>query len=125
LERICNKGIVAIWIEPDKEPTKHIFNDLPDLKSELDEWGGYFLFLSGTSEDAGDFNPEDISELPENCLFGVDKNLDQLKNILESSTSAGVNLPYVIQADQNGNILFTSMGYRIGIGEQILKHIKY
>ena len=41
-----DKGIVIIWIDPEKEPTKHILNDLPLLKTELDAWGGNFLFLT-------------------------------------------------------------------------------
>ena len=50
LSQSCRKdnGLVIIWIEPEKEPTKHIFNDLPLLKPELDAWGGKFLFLSDT-----------------------------------------------------------------------------
>ena len=124
LEKINDNGVVIIWIEPDKEPSKHIFNDLPVLKSELDSWGGYFLFLSGVSMDGNGFNPESIKGLPQNCLFGIDNNLGVLKNLLKEKSTAEVSLPYVIQADKNGNILFSSMGYRIGIGEQILIHIK-
>ena len=49
---VKDKGVVIIWIESDKEPTKHIFYDLPLLKSELDAWGGNFLFLTvGTCRD--------------------------------------------------------------------------
>jgi len=35
-----------------------------------------------------------------------------------------LNLPVTIVADKDGNILFLSTGYRIGIGEQILKYLK-
>lgn len=123
-ERITDKGVAIIWIEPDREPTKHIFNDLPILKKELDSWGGYFLFLSDVLQDWDGFKPEKINGLPVNTIFGTDNKMGLFKNISGCNASSEINLPYVVLADRNGNILFTSTGYRIGIGEQILKHIK-
>jgi transglutaminase-like putative cysteine protease len=123
-KRITGKGAVIIWIEPDKEPTKHIFNDLPLLKRELDSWGGSFLFLSDSSPDGYGFKPELLTGLPDNSLFGTDDQMKVLKNSQILKTSSEISLPYVVLADRDGNILFTSTGYRIGIGEQILKHIR-
>lgn len=126
LKRITDKGVVIIWIEPDKEPTKHIFNDLPLVKSELDSWGGTFLFLSASLQDGSEFKPEELKGLPTNSWFSTDNLLGVLKKTLETTNSlSDIQLPYVLMSDKNGNILFTSSGYRIGIGEQILKHIKY
>lgn len=124
IDRIFEKGVVIIWIEPDKEPTKHIFNDLPLLKSELDSWGGYFLFLSDSGQEGNGFKPEAIKGLPVNSFFGIDNQISVLKNSLKPKISSDVKLPYLVMADSNGNILYTSTGYRIGIGEQILKHVK-
>jgi hypothetical protein len=123
-DKVMEKGAVIIWIEPDKEPTKHIFNDLPFLKSELDSWGGYFLFLSDYLQDGNGFKPEELKGLPDNCLFGTDNNMSILKKIIETNTFSSGSLPYLLISDKNGNILFTSTGYRIGIGEQILKRVK-
>jgi hypothetical protein len=121
---IKEKGIVLIWIEPDKEPTKHIFNDLPGLKRELDKWGGCFLFLSDSLQNGGGFKPNELIGLPDNSFFRTDHNMSKLKSILDTNTLSGGSLPYLVLSDKNGNILFTSSGYRIGIGEQILKHIR-
>lgn len=119
-----NKGLVIIWIEPDKEPTKHIFNDLPLLKQELDAWGGYFLFLTGSLRDMKSFDPGIIKGLPDKTLFGTDDQMAVLKSSLDINPSPDTRLPFVVLSDNEGNILFTSAGYMIGIGEQILKHIK-
>lgn len=119
-----DKGLVIIWIEPDKEPTKHIFNDLPPLKTELDSWGGDFIFLSGSSKDMKYFNPENLKGLPELTHFSSDKNLEVLKKSVKLSEPADIRLPFVVMTDKNGNIIFTSSGYRIGIGEQILKNVR-
>jgi len=119
-----NKGLIIIWIEPDKEPTKHIFNDLPLLKQELDAWGGYFLFLTCSLSDVKSFDPGIIKGLPDNTLFGTDDQMAMLKSSVDINPLPDTRLPFVVMSDNEGNILFTSAGYRIGIGEQILKHIK-
>jgi transglutaminase-like putative cysteine protease len=124
--QLCSndKGYVVIWIDPDKEPTRHIFNDLPLLKSELDAWGGRFLFLSDPSPNAGMFDTGSIKGLPTNSSFAVDKGKTLLKACAKIDGSAEINLPVVFVTDKDGNILFNSTGYRIGIGEQILKYIR-
>jgi hypothetical protein len=45
-----------------------------------------------------------------------------LKNSLNLQTE--LNLPVVMVLDKDGNVFFISTGYRIGIGEQILKYIR-
>jgi hypothetical protein len=45
-----------------------------------------------------------------------------LKNSLKLNLPPELNLPVVLITDRDGNILFISTGYRIGIGEQILKY---
>jgi len=123
-EKIMEKGIVVCWIDPEKEPTKHIFNDLPSLKPELDSWGGYFLFLSGSVDDTIGFEPEELTGLPANSIFGIDSQMTLLETIKSSDKLPEISLPYIIVADKNSNILFSSAGYRIGIGEQILKSVR-
>jgi len=116
-------GVVIIWFEPDLEPTTHIINDLIPLKHELDSWGGCFLFLSNKARDGKLSKYEEIKELPSNSFFGVDNKLEILKSYHFKNCSLNSSLPYIIMADKDSNIVFTSSGYRIGIGEQILKHI--
>jgi hypothetical protein len=121
LKSIADKGIVLAWIDPDKEPTKHIFNDLPLLKSELDSWGGYFIFLSNQSEASNNFKLESIKGLPANSLYSVDIDSKILKEITKSVSLSDIHFPFLVLTDKNGNIILKSEGYRIGIGEQILK----
>lgn len=121
---IKKNGVVIIWIEPDKEPTKHIFNDIPLLKNELEIWGGYFLFLTSSTVELNNFHAESHKGLPVNSLFASDNQMNIFRKSIELLTPPEVSLPFVVLADSSGEILFASAGYRIGIGEQILKHIK-
>ena len=125
LKSIADKGIVLTWIDPNKEPTKHIFNDLPLLKSELDSWGGYFIFLSNQPEASNNFKLESIKGLPANSLYSVDIDSKILKEITKSASLSDIHFPFLVLTDKNGNIILKSEGYRIGIGEQILKKIGY
>ncbi len=127
---VNDKGGILIWIDPEKEPTKHIFNELRLLKSEMDAWGGKFLFLeTGTGQnqslqDAKSFNTEKIKGLPANTFISIDNKMTVFRNSIKINPLPDMNLPFVVLADKDGNILFTSAGYRIGIGEQILKYIR-
>lgn len=122
LDTLVQKGVVLIWLEPGKEPTRHILNDLPLLKKEFDKWGGFFIFLTDPSSSSASFSPEDIEGLPERSLFALDRDLKFMLSVLDNGTVSHP-LPVVICADSEGNVLFTSDGYRIGTGEQILKNI--
>jgi hypothetical protein len=123
-EKLMQKGAVLLWIDQEKEPSKHIFNDLPLLKKELDEWGGDFLFLSGSASDTIAFKAREIKGLPENSFFGIDNNMQLLASIKTATDLPEISLPFIIVTDRNSNIIFKSAGYRIGIGEQILKCVR-
>ena len=115
-------GLVLIWIEHDKEPSRHIVNDIPLVSNELDKIGCQLIFLSDPSLKSASYKPELIKGLPEKSLFGFDKNLNILKSIHGESSDSG-RLPFILYSDADGTIYFESEGYRIGIGEQILKSI--
>jgi transglutaminase-like putative cysteine protease len=126
---VNDKGLVIIWIDPEMEPTKHIFTDLPSLKSEFDSWGGKFLFLSGDNgrdltlpNTGSSSDPKYFKGLPANTSFGMDKQMAFLKKFI--NVQSEMNLPVIVVSDKDGNVFFISIGYRIGIAEQILKYIR-
>lgn len=123
VNKIFEKGLVIAWIEPEKEPTKHVLNDLPLLKTELDTWGGGFIFLTDSVSAKKGFDMSGLKGMPSNSLAANDNNKEVLK-FVSGSKSDPAGFPYLILTDREGNILFTSAGYRIGIGEQILKNIR-
>lgn len=120
---VAVKGIVFIWIEPGREPTRHLLNDLPRLKGEYDAWGGSFIFLTDPARTPDDFTPEDITGTPGNSIFVSDPGLKFMTSAL-GGVASGRPLPVVICCNRDGEILFSSEGYRIGTAEQILKKIR-
>jgi transglutaminase-like putative cysteine protease len=124
IDSLIKTGAVFSWIEPDKETTKHILNDLPLLRSELDNWGGYFIFLTEENISDAELDVQKLKVLPRKSLFATDKGSEILKQITDGTPLSLINRPYIILVDKNGNIIFRSEGYRIGIGDQILKKVR-
>ncbi len=123
LESLSEKGTVFIWIEPGREPTRHILNDLPRLKEEFDTWGGSFVFLTDPARTPDGFHPEELAGRPANAVFVTDTGLAFMTSALGEGASERP-LPLVLCCDGNGEVIFFSEGYRIGTGEQILKKIR-
>ena len=121
--KINDKGTVIIWIDPDREPTKHIFNDLAQLKNEFDNWGGDFIFLSDPAETKTAFNPADYKGFPNRSLFGIDNNMSGFQNYIKTLSVDDLQLPLVVLCDKEGNIFYKSSGYKIGVGEDLLRNI--
>ncbi|MCA1741238.1 MAG: hypothetical protein LC630_01955, partial [Bacteroidales bacterium] len=69
------------------------------------------------------FNSDDITGSPANSVFVKDTGLEFMKAALGEGASERL-LPVVLVCNRNGEILFSSEGYRIGTGEQILKKIR-
>lgn len=124
ISNATKNGLIIAWIEPDQEPTKHIFTELPFFRNEFQKWGGYFLFLSASELTSGTFSPERISGLPANSLFGNDSGFKTFKNCVSLDHVPEMRMPLILYCDKNGNIKFCSEGYMIGLGEQIVRNIR-
>lgn len=121
LSTLSGKGIVALWIKPGTEPTRHIFADIPLLKEEFDQWGGYFIFFIDPSSE--DFDPSQYKGLPENTIFAFDKDLTLFAALFPDKDPKNAQFPVIFYSDDKGNVLYFSEGYKIGIGDQIIKRI--
>lgn len=121
--RDFDKGLVLIWLEPEKEPSKHVINDLPLLKKEFDNIGINFYFFSINPQ----FNHSilnNINGLPSHSHVLTDQGSGILKKIGINTDLKEITYPFLILSDKDGRILYKSSGYRIGIGEQILKRLR-
>ena len=119
----AGKHSVLVVLDPDKEPSKHILNDLGPYVDHFNKWGGQFVFAM-PAEKAGQAGVLKTYQLPLKMQSGVDQN----GNILEAisaiyGTGLKDKLPLVLFCDESGNVYLFSSGYKIGIGEQLLKVI--
>ncbi|GHT10360.1 transglutaminase [Bacteroidia bacterium] len=126
LKALANrKGLAICFVDPDKEPSKHILQDLPAVQQDLEEWGGGVLFLVPDDKISKAFDASTFKGLPKQTRWGIDKN----RELLQSVTGAlkidfSNNFPLTVYLTNNGGILYASVGYRIGTGEDVLKIIR-
>ncbi len=115
---MAGRDAIIMWLETDKEPSRHVLNDFMQMDREFDAWGGAFVFFTvgGTT-----ISPEERQKLPFNSLFSDDSGLSVLHSDLSCKEISGNSFPLVLLVNRNGEIIFKSEGYRIGTGTQILQ----
>ncbi len=124
-KKILESGKAIIcWVEPDKETSKHIFQDLGILKKEIDHLDCPFIFLIPENKLPAGFTPENWKTLPASTRFLI---IPDMISLTELETAAGKSLsgqfPIVIRINQKGEVTYLSSGYKIGIGEEIIKEV--
>lgn len=123
LDKIASpKGVLLVWIDPDKEPSKHVMADIPAVKDLIGKWGGGVVILLPDDKASPSFKPENFKNLPAQRIFAFDKAL-MLEIEKLRQRNCRNNLPLIVIADADGNLIYYSEGYKIGIGEQIAKAI--
>lgn len=120
---VAGKFSVLVVLDPDKEPSKHILNDLGPYVEHFNKWGGQFVFAM-PAEKAGQAGVLKTYQLPAKIESGIDPN-DQILNAISAIYGSGLKekMPLVLFCDPAGNVYLYSSGYKIGIGEQLLKII--
>jgi hypothetical protein len=119
-----NKGLMLCFVDVGKEPSKHILQDLPKQQQALEEWGGGLLLVTPDDKYNPNFNASAFKNLPKQTTWAVDDKRVLLKAVAETlQINFEDNFPLTIYLSTNGGILYYSVGYRIGTGEDILKTI--
>lgn len=113
-----NKGILYIWIGDYREPSKHLIKEMQEQLAQFKKWGGQVVLVS-----TGNTNPRllDLPNLTTTCRAPEAK--DAMKEAVVSALKLDFknDYPLVALINANGEILFHSKGYSIGLAEQILK----
>ena len=107
------RGFYVIgFLTPRQEPSVHAINDLIAAKSGLEAWGRPILLLT-TAEGLG-WLKEYSASLPSNIHLGIIPDGLDLK---------GRRMPYFFLADTFNRVFFTTEGYTIGLGDQLVTAI--
>ena len=122
---VKDKPLVLAIIDPNKEPTRHLINDMAAVKQNFEQWGGNVIFIIAKDKLPHVFKPENYKQLPEQIIFGYDNRQIVNQAIANAcSKSISANYPVVTVIKSKGEVVFYSEGYSIGLGEQILKALK-
>ena len=118
-----NNGIVIAWLEPDKEPSRHFTDDLIQKKAEFNQWSGSILLLFKSEPERISFLQKNNKELPKHVISAIGS--PESTSTLSAATGRvfGTILPIITYINPNGGIIYLSEGYKIGIGDDLLKCI--
>lgn len=119
-----NSAYIVAILGAKQEPTNHVLRDIAALTPEFEQWGGKQIHLFPNREEYGRFDANEFKGLPATILYGLDsenKVIDALmtQGVLKNKTQ----LPIVAIVNKQGEIVFISQGYTIGLGAQMLKVI--
>lgn len=115
------KGMIFINLGDYREPSKHLINEMHQIRNEFAAWGGNIFVI--TPDDALNevrtFANADIVSLAN------ESDVTLLKALLNTlGLDANVRYPFAAFLNNTGQILYHSEGYSIGSAEQLLKCAK-
>lgn len=108
-----------------QEPTNHALHDIEKLKDDFEAWGRPVVLLFEDEAAARKFKHAEFGKLPSTTVFAIDKDGAVRKQIVkEMKLKSETQLPMFIIADTFNRVVFSSQGYTIGLGEQLIGTIK-
>ena len=82
------------------------------------------VLLFENENEAQKYRQENYGKLPKNIIYGVDSDGNIRRQIVqEMKLQSETQLPMFILADTFNRVMFSSQGYTIGLGEQLIKVI--
>ncbi|SKA76099.1 Transglutaminase-like superfamily protein [Caloramator quimbayensis] len=124
VDSLKDNGIVLAFIEPDREPTKHLLRELKEFSKEFNEKGNRIFLIIAEDKYTSAFDDKELSNLPDNVIFCIDINNDALKEIKKATNNdIPEKYPIVYVSDKEGNLIYQSIGYKLGIASDIIKII--
>ncbi|MBC8314836.1 MAG: transglutaminase domain-containing protein [Bacteroidetes bacterium] len=116
-------GLIMSWMKPNQEPTKHLVADLQRKAREFEEWNGSIVLLFPTREEMDLFIQREGETLPGNVQYGTHADYSFGKLFYSLDIPLTNKYPVVLYINPNGIINYFTEGYRIGIGDELLKLI--
>jgi len=119
-----NNSFVAIFIDPDKEPTKHIFADMANKFADFDNDGTAIYFIISDKAKLATFSEKQYEFIPKNSTFCFDKGSSLLELSSTFKKDLSKDLPVIAIFRNSSNIVYLSHGYKVGLPNEILKYLK-
>lgn len=121
-------GTTFVWLEPDREPSKHLLREFREMKEEWESLDvSINCFISEGKWDAT-HSIYTAGDLPKNLTFFKGKSTyDALLKIgknIPSSNEVGEEFPIVYALDEKNRIRHISEGYKLGISREVVDVFK-
>lgn len=113
---IDDAGMIYIDLGDYREPSKHLVKEMQEQRKALEKWGGEIYMLAPDNVDAKSWSLPNVEIVSPQDAGILGASL--LKVISPSQEKP--DFPFVACISRNGEIIFHSQGYRIGLAEQML-----
>jgi len=121
---VTDGGLVLAIIDPVREPTKHLMVDIAAVRDRFEKWGGRLVFLVARGKMPTGFDPATFKSMPANSIFGSDSS-EEISGAISKALGRtnAPEYPQIVIINRAGEIYYSSEGYSIGLGDQILKNL--
>lgn len=117
-----NNSIVLMWLEPGKEPTRHLMEEFKEYQQQYENWNGHIAVLKAEEIQVESLSGAFFENMPQNFAVYQDENNSLLKHAKKELGITGkVQKPLILILNSDSEIILTSSGYKIGIHDHILK----
>lgn len=121
---------IAAWIDPDREPSKHLLRELREWAAHGHDGDLPVLLMIGEDKLTAAFSEHGQTGLPHGTVFGRDDAVyttlgELLGPVLQDARAAGTHashreFPIVAVVDENGLLRYVSTGYKLGLVADIM-----
>lgn len=118
-----NPRTLLIWLEPTKEPTEHILNELFENKEKFLERQIQISLILPDKEAKNDPTIKKILMAINGIEIFYDKNGDCIEPIARKMNVDPDRLPLILLMKENLTGIYANSGYNVGTAEMILKLI--
>ena len=119
--------MVLCLVAPGTEPTNHLAKELAAKKADYEAWGGKVLLVANNKGWKAEKNqPANVEVVAAKVGEVSDAVSAALKNAVHDGSLPHTTgeRPVCLILDKDGNILFVSEGYHIGLGDLLLDGVK-
>ncbi len=107
------KPLILCFIDPIREPTKHILKEFGSMRESYEKWNGNILMVIPSEKLTEPFSAEKWN-LPKQTIVATDANGFLEKILADTKQQYNDNLPLIHIIDKTGKVFFRSEGYKIG-----------
>ncbi|MBW4838568.1 MAG: transglutaminase-like domain-containing protein, partial [Paenibacillaceae bacterium] len=119
-----DRGAMIAWLEPDREPSKHLLRETGELAETFDVLGIPVIFVLGGDEGKPTPAAPDLpsASLPGGTVFASDPGHSALRRLTDAGIPLGSGgFPHLYALDREGNIRYVQSGYKPGSGKEALQ----
>ncbi len=127
LKESGKEKMILCLVAPGTEPTNHLAKELAAKKADYEAWEGKVLLVANNGNWKKEKNqPANVEVVSAKVGDLTESVLSALKNAVHDGSLSHTTgeRPVCLVLDKDGNILFVSEGYHIGLGDLMLETVK-